>query len=247
MRWLWTTAKIRTPDERAMTAGPEGGGYPISDRNTPTRKPERVRYEAQPIHSVLDEALICHVGYIDDGAPVVIPTIHVRVGENVYLHTSSDSRLARLAADGTPLCITVTLLDGLVLARSQFNHSINYRSAIVRGEGVLVTDDEEKRAALAAVVEHVVAGRSRHSRPPSAEESAATALVRVTMTDVALKSRSGPPADSAEDLALHHWAGVLGIRNGYGPALPAPDLPYDRPVPTALTNYSRSARPQGYR
>jgi nitroimidazol reductase NimA-like FMN-containing flavoprotein (pyridoxamine 5'-phosphate oxidase superfamily) len=230
-----------------MTTEPDGGVYAATTRSTPARHSDRARYDAQAIYSTLDEALICHVGYVDDGDPVVIPTIHTRIDENLYLHTSSGSRLARLAEGGTSLCVTVSLLDGLVLARSQFRHAVNYRSVIARGQGVLVADDDEKRTALAGVVDHIVAGRSRHSRPPTTRELAATGLVRLPLTDVALKSRTGPPVDEEDDHALHHWAGVIGVRNGYGPAFPAPDLPYDRPVPRQLTNYSRSARPQGYR
>jgi hypothetical protein len=134
-----------------------------------------------------------------------------------------------------------------VLARSQVGHNVNYRSVVARGEGLLVVGDEEKQAVTAAVVEHIVAGRSRHSRPPTAEELAGVALIRMILDDVSLKARTGPPVDEEADLALHLWAGVIGVRYGYGPALPAPDLPYDRPVPAQLTNYSRSARPQGYR
>jgi nitroimidazol reductase NimA-like FMN-containing flavoprotein (pyridoxamine 5'-phosphate oxidase superfamily) len=226
----------------------DDGGYPATGRNAPAYNPEQVRYDVQPIYAVVDEALICHVAYIhDDGTPIMIPTIHARINDVLYLHTASGSKLAHLAAEGTPLCVTVSLLDGLVLARSQFGHSINYRSVIVRGEGVLVSDPAEKRTALAAVVEHLVAGRSRHSRPPTDDELADTRLVRLPLTDVALRSRTGPPMDDVDDVALHHWAGVIGIRNGYGPAFPAPDLPYDRAVPAQLANYSRSARPQSYR
>ncbi len=208
----------------------------------------RPRPELQPIYAVLDEALACHVAYIDDdGAPTAVPTIHARIENDLYLHTPAESRLARLTRDGAAVCVTASLLDGLVLGRSQANHSLNHRSVIVRGEARLVTDVQEKATALAAIVEHVVAGRSRHSRPPTAEELARTGLVRLPLTEVNLQTRTGPPADDEADLALHHWAGVLGIRNSYGPAFPAPDLPYDRPVPAQLTNYSRSARPQGYR
>jgi uncharacterized protein len=230
-----------------MTTQPDDGVYAANTRVSYTRRSDLARYDAQAIDATLDEALICHVGYVDNEDPIVVPVIHTRVDGTLYLHTSTGSRLAELAAGGTRLCVTVSLLDGLVLARSQVGHNVNYRSVVVRGEGHLVIDGEEKLAAIAAVVEHVVAGRSRHSRPPTTEELRAVSLVRLPLDDVSLKSRSGPPNDQEEDLALHHWAGVLGVRNAYGPAFPAPDLPYDRPVPGQLTNYSRSARPQGYR
>jgi uncharacterized protein len=230
-----------------MTTDPDDGVYAANTRVTYTRRSDLARYDAQAINSTLDEALYSHVGYVDEGDPIVVPMIHTRIGENLYLHTSSGSRLARLAADGTRLCVTVSLLDGLVLARSQVGHNVNYRSVVVRGDGNLITDEEQKRIVLAAVVEHIVAGRSRHSRPPTAEELAGVGLVRMSLDDVAMKSRSGPPNDEEADLALHHWAGVIGVRNSYGPAFPSPDLPYDRQAPAQLTNYSRSARPQGYR
>lgn len=226
---------------------PDDGVYAANTRGMYTRSSDLARYDARAINATIDEALISHVGYVDDGDPIVVPVIHTRIDETLYLHTSTGSRLARLAADGTRLCVTVSLLDGLVLARSQVGHNVNYRSVVVRGEGRLLTDETEKQAVVAAVVEHIVAGRSRHSRPPTAGELEAVGLVRLALDDVSLKSRSGPPNDDEEDLALHYWAGVLGVRNSYGPAFPAPDLPYDRPVPAQLTNYSRSARPQGYR
>jgi nitroimidazol reductase NimA-like FMN-containing flavoprotein (pyridoxamine 5'-phosphate oxidase superfamily) len=228
---------------------PDDGVYAANTRVTYTRRSDLARYDAQAINSLLDEALFSHVGYVDpdDGDPIVVPVIHTRIDETLYLHTATGSRLAQLAAAGTRLCVTISLLDGLVLARSQVGHNVNYRSVVARGEGRLVTDDAEKLAVTAAVVEHLVAGRSRHSRPPTADELAAVGLVRMALDDVSLKSRTGPPVDEEADLALHHWAGVIGVRNGYGPAFPSPDLPYDRPVPSQLTNYSRSARPQGYR
>lgn len=200
----------------------------------------------QQVNAVLDEGLICHVGYDDDG-PVVVPALHGRIDDVLYVLSAGDHRFAGLAADSMPLCVTVTLTDGIVLARSQTRHSINYRAAVVRGTATTVTDTGEKEAALTAVIEHLLAGRSTHSRPPTAQELAGTGMVRLTIADVALQARSGPPHDDSEDAQLPHWAGVLGVRSGYGPALPAPDLPYGRQVPGQITNYSRTARPQGYR
>ena len=198
------------------------------------------------IDAVLDEGLVCHVGYDDDG-PVVFPTIHARVGDVLYLRLDGDSRLAELARAAPRICATVTLNDGIVLGRSHFNHTFNYRSAIVRGPGALVVDRSEKGDALAALVEHLLAGRSTHSRPPDAEDLDALAIIRLPIENAELLGRSGPPNDDPEDAGLPHWAGVLGVRPSYGPALPAQDLPYGRQVPAQITNYSRTARPQGYR
>ena len=190
--------------------GPDDGVYATTTTHgIYTRRSDHARYDAQAINSVLDEAIIGHVGYVDDGEPFVVPVIHTRVDGVLYLHTSSGSRLARLAADGgVTLCVTVSLLEGLVLARSQVGHNVNYRSVVVRGEGVLLTDETEKQDGLTAVVEHLVAGRSRHSRPPTADELAGLGLIRMPLDDVALKSRTGPPVDEEDDLGLHHWAGV---------------------------------------
>lgn len=201
------------------------GTYPPTARTTPTRYPGRATYEAAAIHAVLDEALICHVGYVVEGEPVVVPTIHARAGEVLYLHASSGARLARLASAGDiPLAVTVTLLDGLVLARSHFHHSMNYRSVSVRGHAALVRDDDERRRALETVVEHVVAHRSGGSRPPTRRELAATAVIRLPLEEAVLKVRSGPPNDDADDLALEHWAGVVPVQAAFGPPVPAPDL-----------------------
>jgi nitroimidazol reductase NimA-like FMN-containing flavoprotein (pyridoxamine 5'-phosphate oxidase superfamily) len=231
-----------------MTTERNDALMPQPPLQTYSRRSDQARYDAQAINSALDEALLCHVGYIDGGDPVVIPTIHTRIGADLYLRTPADSQLARLSeGDGSVLCVTVTLLDGLVLARGEVDHVFNYRSVVARGRGALVSDEAEKRTVLDAVVEHLVAGRARHSRPPTTAELDTLALIRMPLDDVALKSRTGPPVDDVADLSLHHWAGVIGIRNDYGPAFPSPDLPYDRAVPAQLANYSRSARPQGYR
>ena len=202
--------------------------------------------EDQQVYAVLDEGLVCHVGY-DDGGPVVVPALHGRVDGVLYVLGADDDRLAVLAQDPLPLCVTVTLTDGIVLARSQTRHSVNYRAAVVRGTATTVTDLGEKEDAMTAVIEHVLAGRSTHSRPPTAQELADTGIVRLVIEDAALQGRSGPPHDDPDDAQLPHWAGVLGVRPGYGPALPAPDLPYGRQVPAQIANYSRTARPQGYR
>ena len=150
-------------------------------RTTPTRKRDRTTYDRAAINAVLDEALICHLGYVVDGAPVVVPTIHARHGDVLYLHGSSGARVARLADGGVPVTAVVTVLDALVLARSQFHHSMNYRSVAVHGVAHLVTDPDERATALAAVVEHVAPGRAAESRPGDRQELAATAVLRLPL------------------------------------------------------------------
>jgi len=200
--------------------------YAPTERTTPTRLAERSSYDAAAIHAVLDEALTCHVGYIVDRRPVVLPTIHTRLGESLYLHSSSGSRLSRLAQEpgGVPVCVTVTLMDGVVLARSYMHHSMNYRSVAVHGSATPVQDDDERAAALRAVVEHVVPGRAALTRPPTRRELAATTVLRVALNEASLKQRTGPPKDDDEDLDYPAWAGVLAVRTEFGPAQPSPDL-----------------------
>jgi len=219
------------------------GSYPGGPRSTPTRHGDRVSHDPADLHPVIDEALICHVGYVVDGLPVVIPMIHARVGRTLYLHSSTGSRLSRLAGserDGWPVCLTVTLVDGLVLARSQFSHSMNYRSVVVHGRARLVDDPQEKVAALAAIVEHVVPGRSADSRPGSARELAATAVLRVPIEDAALKARvGGVDEEPGEDLTLPYWAGVIPVGTSYGRPEPSGDLGESVPVPGYVTDYTR--------
>ncbi|MBT0771309.1 pyridoxamine 5'-phosphate oxidase family protein [Kineosporia sp. J2-2] len=233
-----------------MTTEPNSANEVAAEDQLPTytRRSDQTRYDAQAINSALDEAFLCHTAYIDSGDPIVVPTLHARVGEELLLRVGPESRLAELAASGdVALCVTVTLLDGLVLARAKVDNTVNYRAIVIRGTGSLVKDPQAKLAGLDSIVEHLVAGRSNHSRPPTPEELATFVLISLPLDDVALKSRTGPPQDAEGDLALHHWAGVISVRNAYGPPFPAPDLPYDRQVPAQLANYNRSAKPQGYR
>jgi len=214
------------------------GEFPVTTRTTPSRRRDRVRHEVTPVHAVLDEALVCHLGFVVDGEPVVLPFLHTRLGENLYLHTSSGSRLTRsVPPEGLPVCLTVTLLDGLVLARSQFHHSLNYRSVVVHGRAHRVEDPEELVAALTALVEHVVPGRSAASRPGSARELAATAVLRVPLAEASLKARSGPPADDPADADLPYWAGVVPVSTVLGPPEPAPDLDPAVPLPDHVAGY----------
>jgi len=165
-------------------------------RTTVRRLPERGRYDAQTIHSFLDAAFICHVGFVDEGQPFVIPTAFARVGERLYVHGSAASRMLKTLGSGAPACVTVTLVDGLVLARSAFHHSINYRSVVLYGRPVGIEDPDEKAKALEAVVEHLVPGRSRDARAADAGELLATRVVRLPIEEASAKIRVGPPIDA---------------------------------------------------
>jgi nitroimidazol reductase NimA-like FMN-containing flavoprotein (pyridoxamine 5'-phosphate oxidase superfamily) len=216
--------------------------YAVTSRTMPSRSRERVGYDRAAVHAVLDEALICHLGVVADGEPLVLPTIHARVGDTLYVHGSTGAGVVRLAeAAGGQLaaCVTVTLLDGLVLARSQFEHSMNYRSVVVRGRAELVDDPAERDVALRAIVEHVAAGRSSQSRPGNRKELAATAVLRLPLAEVSLKERSGPPEDDPQDLSGPFWAGVLDLRTVPGVVTPAPDLPPEATVPEHVSGYVR--------
>ncbi|MFE9836981.1 pyridoxamine 5'-phosphate oxidase family protein [Streptomyces sp. NPDC005551] len=205
----------------------QSAAYTPTDRTVPTRSRERAAYDRELVHSILDEGYVCHLGFVRDGAPVVLPTLYGRVGERLYLHGSTGSRPLRMAGQadpGLPVCVTVTHVDGLVLARSAFHHSMNYRSVMVHGVARQVTDPDEKREALDALMDHVVPGRSRDSRPANAKEQAATAVIRLDLDEVSAKLRTGGPNDEPEDLSLPYWTGVLPLAKGYGTPVPAADM-----------------------
>ncbi|MEU3619340.1 pyridoxamine 5'-phosphate oxidase family protein [Streptomyces sp. NPDC006872] len=212
--------------------------YTPTDRTIPTRAAQRASYDKDLVHAILDEGYVCHLGFVRDGAPVVLPTLYARVGETLYVHGSTGSRPLRMtgqADPGLPVCLTVTHVDGLVLARSAFHHSMNYRSAVVHGVAYDVTDPQEKRTALDALVDHVVPGRSADSRPANKKELAATAVIRLDLNEVSAKTRTGGVNDEPEDLALPHWAGVLPLRKGYGAPLPEADLTPGTALPDYLS------------
>jgi len=216
--------------------------YAPTARTVPTRYRERARYDRATVHAILDEALICHVGFAGEGGPVVLPTIHARLGETLYLHGSTGSHPMLAAAgspDGLPVCVTATLVDGLVLARSWMHHSLEFRSVVVVGNARLVRDDDEKRRALAAVVDHVVPGRAADSRPANARELAATAVLALDLVEVSAKVRTGGPVDDEDDVALPHWAGVLPLTVHPGSPVPADDLDAI-PLPSYLVDYRRA-------
>jgi nitroimidazol reductase NimA-like FMN-containing flavoprotein (pyridoxamine 5'-phosphate oxidase superfamily) len=195
---------------------------PASPRVEVRRHADRARYDRLAIDTILDEGLVCHLGVIVDGEPVVLPTGYARVGDTLYLHGAAANRSLRAAREG--VCVTVTHLDGLVLARSAFGHSMNYRSVVVRGRARAVTDPDEQRSALQAVVEHLVPGRWAEVREPSARELETTQVIAVDLAECSAKVRTGPPLDPASDRALPCWAGEVPLRMVAGTPLPDPDL-----------------------
>lgn len=213
---------------------------PPSGRARVKRHPERARYDAASVEAILDEGLVAHVGITTDAGPVVIPTAYGRVGDTLYLHGSPASRLVRSLAGGIDVCVTVTLLDALVLARSAFHHSMNYRSVVVFGRATEVRDLAEKRDALEAFVDHVVPGRSAQVRPPTEKELRGTSVLALPIGEASAKVRTGPPIDDDEDLVLPVWAGVLP----YAPVAGAPErdahTPADREIPPGVLGYARS-------
>lgn len=206
-------------------------------RTTLKRLPKRGTYDRETIHAILDEALICHVGFVVDGAPYVIPTIHWREDHTLYFHGSVASRMLRSLREGVDACVTVTLLDGLVLARSTFHHSMNYRSVVVFGKAREVTDREEKLRALGALVEHVVRGRSAEARAPNESEFRQTLVLALPLDEASAKIRTGGPIDDEEDYTLPVWAGVVPCRLVFGDAIP--DERNIAAAPEYVTRYRR--------
>ncbi|MEC4019852.1 pyridoxamine 5'-phosphate oxidase family protein [Streptomyces sp. H27-D2] len=201
--------------------------YQPTERTTLTRASARGSYDRPVVHAILDEGYVCHLGFVRDGAPVVLPTLYARVGERLYVHGSTGSRPLRMAGQaepGLPVCLTVTHVDGLVLARSAFHHSINYRSVVVHGLAHQVIDQGERAEALDALVEHVVPGRAADSRRANAKELAATAVLSIDLAEVSAKVRDGGPNDEPEDMDLPHWAGVVPVSRRRGAPVPSDGL-----------------------
>ena len=197
----------------AGASGEDDGAWRTTARTKVRRLPERGRYDRETIERILDEGFICHLGFCTDDGPVVVPTAFARVGDVLYLHGASANHALRSIGDGAPVCVVVTLLDGLVLARAAFHHSINYRSVVVYGHGTEVTDPVEKRRALEAVVEHIVPGRTADARGPNDSELRATRVVRIPIDEASAKVRAGGPKDDPEDIeAGGIWAGHLPLR-----------------------------------
>jgi len=200
------------------------------------RVPDRGRYEQDYVNAILDAGFVCHVGFVEGEQPFVIPTIYGRDGDRLFLHGSPGSRLLRVARSGAPLCLTVTHVDGLVLARSLFHHSMNYRSVVVFGRGAEVADPDERLHALRILSDQVCPGRWDDARGPNAAELKQTMVVAVTIEDASGKVRTGPPLDDEEDYGLPHWAGLLPLRLVAGVPVPDPRLPNRVEAPGYLNN-----------
>jgi nitroimidazol reductase NimA-like FMN-containing flavoprotein (pyridoxamine 5'-phosphate oxidase superfamily) len=210
-----------------------------SRRTKVKRLPDRGAYDRDAIDAILDEAIVCHIGFEDDGQPYVIPSLHARVGDVLYLHGSSASRMMRRLGAGAPCCVTVTLVDGVVLARAVFDQSVNYRSVVVLGTARPVEDPDEKLVALEALTEQLVPGRWAVTRPPTRQELKATAVLALPLDEASAKVRSGPPGNHPEDAEewAATWTGVLPITQVVGEPVPAPDLPPGVSPPAALARY----------
>lgn len=204
------------------------------------RVPRRAVYDRAQIDAILDEALVCHVGFVHDEQPYVIPMLHARVGDVVYLHGSTASRLVRTLASGVPCSLTATLLDGIVFARSAFHHSANFRSATVLGHAVLVESPEDRLRALEAFSEHLVPGRWQHVRPPSRQELAGTQVLALSLDEASAKIRSGPPTDDAEDMDSEVWAGVVPLALQALSPRPDPQLADGIPLPPHVSGWANA-------
>lgn len=211
-----------------------------SQRTQAKRVAHRATYEKDTMYSILDEGLVAHVGIVQDGSPVVIPMGYGRMGNELLLHGSVSSRLMKAMKAGTDVCVTVTLLDGVVLARSPFHHSMNYRSVVVFGHPKVITDPKEKDAALEALVEHFIPGRSADAiRPNNKSELVSTTVVSLSLDEASAKIRTGPPKDDKPDYNLDVWAGEIPLRQVTGMPIDDPQLKGGVPVPNYVTNYSR--------
>ncbi len=210
-----------------------------TERTTLKRLPKRGVYDRQLVYAILDEGFICHVGFVSAGKPVVIPTGYARVDDRLLIHGSAASRMLRTLKTGVDVCVTVTLLDGLVLARSAFNHSMNYRSVVVFGRATAIEEADAKLAALRALSEHMIPGRWDEVRQPTAKELKATTVLSLPLEEVSAKVRTGPPHDDEEDYALRVWAGVVPLKLVPSEPVPDPRLPSDLELPSYARNYAR--------
>lgn len=210
-----------------------------TERTRIVREANRAVYDREVIYRILDEAFVCHVGFLVDSQPFVIPTMFARVGDFVYFHGSAASRMLRGLSSGSPVCLTVTLLDGVVLARSVFNHSMNYRSVVALGHATLIEDPAEKLRALQAFTEKLIPGRWNDARQPSEKELKATSILRLPLTEVSAKVREGDVEDDADDYALPVWAGVVPLRLVADPPLRASRCDPSIPTPSYASNFRR--------
>jgi nitroimidazol reductase NimA-like FMN-containing flavoprotein (pyridoxamine 5'-phosphate oxidase superfamily) len=208
-------------------------------RTRVVREPHRAVYDRETAYTILDEGFLCHVGFSVDGQPYVIPTSYGRKDANLYIHGSAASRMLRQMKDGVPVCVTVTLLDGLVLARSIFNHSMNYRSVVILGKATLVEEPTEKLAALRVLSDHILPGRWNDIRQPNDRELKATSVLRVPIEEFSAKVRTGPPIDDEEDMPFPTWAGVIPLEMKAGAPINDARLDPVREMPAYAANYSR--------
>ncbi len=215
--------------------------FPPTERTRVVREPHRGSFDREVIFKILDEGFVCHVGFAMDGQPYVIPTMFARVGEAIYFHGSAASRMLRGVSSGLAVCVTVTLVDALVLARSVFNHSMNYRSVVALGKATLVDEPEEKLAALRAFTEKILPGRWADARQPNDKELKSTSILRLPLTEVSAKMRVGPAEDDADDYAIPVWAGVLPL--GITASAPIRDERCDPglAVPACVADFGRRA------
>ena len=208
-----------------------------TERTRVRRVPKRAVLERAAVEAILDEALVCHVGFVVDGQPYVMPTLHARVGDVLYLHGSTASRMVRTLAAGAPACVTVSLVDGLVLARSAFHHSVNYRAAVVLGAARLVEGEDERMAALEAFTDGLVPGRWAEVRWPTPQEMKGSAVLAIDLDEASAKVRTGGPIDDEEDYALPVWAGVVPIALGVGDPVPDERLAAGTPLPAHVGDW----------
>jgi uncharacterized protein len=212
---------------------------PASERTRLVREAHRAVYDREVIYKILDEALVCHIGFAVEGQPFVIPTMFARVGDALYIHGSAASRMLRTLTAGTPACVTVTLLDGLVLARSIFNHSMNYRSVVALGHATLIDDPAEKLRALQAFAEKLISGRWNDVRQPNEKELKATHILKLPLTEVSAKVRTGGVEDDAEDYHLPVWAGIIPLHLVADPPLRDDRCDVTLPIPAYASNFQR--------
>jgi uncharacterized protein len=218
----------------------------MSENQNPTartrvvREAMRAAYDRETVYAILDEGFLCHVGFVQNGQPFVIPTSYGRKDSSLYIHGSAASRMLRQVKEGLPVCVTVTLLDGLVLARSIFNHSMNYRSVVILGTATLVDDPEEKLEALRLLSEHILPGRWEDSRQPNERELKQTSVLRVPIEEFSAKVRTGPPVDDEEDYSFPTWAGIVPLEMKAGEPVNDERLNPAHEVPDYARNYGRS-------
>ncbi|HYL61630.1 MAG TPA: pyridoxamine 5'-phosphate oxidase family protein [Candidatus Methylomirabilis sp.] len=212
---------------------------PTSERTRVVREPQRGVYDRETIYKIFDEGLVCHVGFSVDGQPFVIPTLYARVGDALYFHGSAASRMLRNLSEGAQVCVTVTLTDGIVLARSIFNHSMNYRSVVALGKATLIDEPREKLEVLRAFAEKILPGRWNDARQPNEAELKATSILRLPLTEISAKIRTGPPEDDAADYALPIWAGLIPLRTVADVPIRDDRCNPETPVPDYAAHYRR--------